>query len=185
MRIPYFLSAQPDGTQERVGNPKNTSRLEGWIEPIVFNVFVWMAAVALDIHLLAFEFNDPGTQVHVLQIAALASVSAAAFTIVFFTLMHYAPEEPPPTFATALISGGFKATLGFSYLLLLLNNAPDLNHDSPALKILVAQVCLKHFGSAMALANARLHVYPTATRSCPSTSRRSYPGTATSTRACV
>jgi len=175
MRIPYFLSAQLDGTQEQVGNPKDTSRLEGWIGLIVFNVFVWVTVVALDIHLLAFEFNDPGTQVHVLQIAALASVSAAAFTVSLFTLMHYCSDDRPfssgdgkeartlPPFATALISGGLKATLGFSYLLLLLNNAPDLNRDSPALKILVAQVCLKHFGSAMALANARLHVY-TSTR---------------------
>ena len=136
MRIPYFLSAQLDGTQEQVGNPKDTSRLEGWIGLIVFNVFVWVTVVALDIHLLAFEFNDPGTQVHVLQIAALASVSAAAFTVSLFTLMHYCSDDRPfssgdgkeartlPPFATALISGGLKATLGFSYLLLLLNNAP-------------------------------------------------------------
>ena len=168
MQVPHVLSAHLNGTQEQVGNPKDTSRLEGWIGLVVVNVFVWVTVVALDIHLLAFEFNDPGTQVHVLQIAALASVSAAAVTVAFFTLMHYCSDSRPfssgdgkeartlPPFATALISGGLGATLGFSYLLLLLNNAPDLNHDSPALKILVAQVCLKHVGSAMALAKVRV-----------------------------
>jgi hypothetical protein len=170
MGIPYFLSAQLDGTQDQIDNPKDTSRLEGWLGLLVFNVFVWVTVVALDIHLLAFEFNDPNTQVHVLQMAALVTVSIAASVIAFFTLVHFCSDDRPfssgdgkearmlPPFATALISGGLKATLGFSYVILLLN-APNLSHDSQALKILVSQVCLKHFGAAMALANARLKVY--------------------------
>ena len=176
MDIPYFLSAQLDGTQDQVDSPKDTSRVEGWIGLIVFNISVWVTVVALDITLLAFEFNDPNTHVHVLQTAALVTLSVSAITIAFFTLVHYCARSPQgvllrpfsthdgqdarplPPFATALISGGLKATLGFSYVILLLN-ASNMSHDSLAMKILITQVCLKHFGAAMALANARLKVY--------------------------
>ena len=168
MKVPYFLSAQLDGSGGKKGDG-NSEQLEGWIGLIVFNVFVWVTIVALDIYLLAFQFNDPETQMHVLQMAALISVSVPASTIVVFTIFHYLNGEPfssteysearmLPPFATALIAGGLKATLGFSYVILLLS-APNPSHDSEVLKILVVQVCIKHFGSAMALANARLKVY--------------------------
>ena len=63
-----------------------------------------------------------------------------------------------PPFATSLIAGGLKATLGFSYVLLLLSD--HHGHHAPA-RVLVAVVALKHFGSAMALANQRLHLFTT------------------------
>lgn len=170
MGLPYFWSAQLDGTQDQMDNPKDSSRLEGWIGLLVFNVAVWVTVVGLDIHLLATEFKHQHTQINVLQTGALVSVCVAAGTMIFFTLLHYANEDRPfssgdgkearvlPPFATALISGGLKATLGFTYVVLLLNSTA-LGHDTEALKVIVAQICLKHFGSAMALANARLKVY--------------------------
>ncbi len=173
MGIPYFLSAQLDGTQDQIDNPKDSSRLEGFIGLFFFNIAVWVTIVGLDIHLLASEFDDHHSQAHVLQTGALVTVSVAAATIVLFTFLHYGSDDRPfssgdgkeartlPPFATALIAGGLRATTGFSYLLLItiMIHSPHMNSSSEVLKILVAQVCLKHFGSSMALANARLKVY--------------------------
>ena len=173
MGIPYFLSAQLDGTQDQVDNPKDSSRLEGFIGLFVFNIAVWVTIVGLDIHLLVSEFDDHRSQSHVLQTGALVTVAVAAATIVLFTVLHYGSDDRPfssgdgkeartlPPFATALIAGGLRATTGFSYLLLIsiMIHSPHMNSSSEVLKILVAQVCLKHFGSSMALANARLKVY--------------------------
>lgn len=176
MKIPYFLSAQLDGTQDQIGKPTNTARLEGWIGLFVFNASVWVAVVVMDIHLLVYGFKVPDTQVHLLQTAALTTVSISAITILVFTALHYCNKDRPfatkilsngrsqsaellPPFATALIAGGLRATLGFSYLILL--SVILLNHipDEEWLKILIAQVCLKTFGSSMALANARLRLF--------------------------
>ena len=173
MGIPYFLSAQLDGTQDQIDNPKDSSRLEGFIGLFFFNIAVWVTVVVLDIHLLAFEFDDHRSQAHVFQTGALVAVSVSACTILLFTLLHYGSDDRPfssgdgkeartlPPFATALIAGGLRATTGFTYLLLLtiIIHSPGMNSSSKVLKILVAQACLKHFGSAMALANARLKIY--------------------------
>jgi hypothetical protein len=173
MGIPYFLSAQLDGTQDQIDNPKDSSRLEGFIGLLFFNIAVWVTIVALDIHLLASEFHDRHSQAHVLQTGALVAVSVAACTIVLFTLLHYGSDDRPfssgdakeartlPPFATAMIAGGLRATTGFTYLLLLtiIIHSPGMNSSSEVLKILVAQACLKQFGSSMALANARLKIY--------------------------
>mgnify|MGYP005672218795 CR=1 FL=1 len=173
MGIPYFLSAQLDGTQDQIDNPKDSSRFEGFLGLLIFNIFVWVTVVALDIHLFISEFDDHRSQAHVLQTGALVTVCVAGGTIVLFTLLHYCSDDHPfstgdgkearvlPPFATALIAGGLRATTGFSYLLLItiIIHSPHMNSGSEALKILVAQVCLKHFGSAMALANARLKIY--------------------------
>ncbi len=169
--LPYFWSAQLDGTKDKENNKNDTARLEGWIGLIVFNIFVWITVVVLDIHLLAFEFKQLDTQVHVLQTAALVSVVIPAATMVLFTLMHYCNDDRPfasgelgktartlPPFATALISGGLRATLIFTVIILVLN-AQHLGHETEAVKIIVAQVCLKTFGSAMALANQRLQMF--------------------------
>lgn len=170
--LPYFWSAQLDGTR---GKPsKDTARLEGWIGLVVFNFAVWLTIVILDIHLLAYEFKMVHTQVHVLQTAALVTVAIPAVILIAFTLLHYfAPRaERPfssdkslnkdartlPPFATALVSGGLRATLGFTFAILLLNSQA-LGHETMALKIVVAQLCLKSFGSAMALANQRLQMF--------------------------
>lgn len=170
--LPYFLSAQLDGIRGRVSN--DTARLEGWIGLVVFNVAVWLTIVILDIHLLAYEFKMVHTQVHVLQTAALVTVVIPAVTLLTFTALHYSanPDQRPfssdhglkkdartlPPFATALISGGLRATLGFTCAILILNSQA-LGHDTVALKIVVAQLCLKSFGSAMALANQRLQMF--------------------------
>ena len=166
MGLPYFWSAQLDAAKARGGE----GEFEGWIGLIVFNVFVWITIVALDIHLLAFEFNHIKSHVHVLQTGALAAVSTSAGTMLLFTLYHYFEDSRPfssgdgdgeearllPPFATALITGGLRATLGFTYLVVLL---AAIDHETEAYKILVAQICLKHFGTAMAMANQRLAVY--------------------------
>ena len=72
------------------------------------------------------------------------------------------PSEPAqtlPPFATALIAGGLQAPRsGFSYVLLLLSATTATTRQ---LEFLVAVVALKHFGSAMALANQRLHLFTT------------------------
>ena len=174
--LPYFLSAQLDGIRGKASN--DTARLEGWIGLVVFNVAVWLTIVVLDIHLLAYEFNAVNTTVHMLQTAALVTVAIPAVTLLTFTAVHYSapPNQRPfssdnslindlnkdartlPPFATALISGGLRATLGFTFVILILNSQ-TLGPESVALKIVVAQVCLKTFGSAMALANQRLQMF--------------------------
>lgn len=175
--LPYFLSAQLDGIRGR--EIQDTARLEGWIGLIVFNVAVWLTIVVLDIHLLAYEFNAVNTTVHMLQTAALVTVAIPAATLLTFTVLHYSAvkhDQRPfssyhspdhrlnkdartlPPFATALISGGLRATLGFTFVILLLNSE-TLGPESVSLKIVIAQVCLKTFGSAMALANQRLQMF--------------------------
>ena len=173
MGIPYFLSAQLDGTQDQIDNPKDSSRFEGFLGLLIFNIFVWVTVVALDIHLFISEFDDHRSQAHVLQTGALVTVCVAGGTIVLFTLLHYCSDDHPfstgdgkeartlPPFATSLIAGGLRATTGFSYVLLLtiVIHSPSMNSGSEMLKILVAQICLKTFGTAMAMANQRLAVY--------------------------
>ena len=170
--LPYFLSAQLDGIRGKVSH--DTARLEGWIGLVVFNIAVWLTIVVLDIHLLAYEFNTVNTTVHMLQTAALVTVAIPAVTLLTFTALHYSAKhnQSPfssdhslnkdartlPPFATALISGGLRATLSFTFVILILN-CQTLGPESVALKIVVAQVCLKTFGSSMALANQRLQMF--------------------------
>ena len=172
MGIPYFLSAQLDNLQKEEST--GSGWLEGWIGLLVFNVATWVAIVVIDIMLLSNEFKIINTPHHVLQTGALVSVCASAATILFFTatgflFMNDAFCSTPgrdaktlPPFATSLISGGLKATLGFSYLLVFFT-APTYGmeggYPNRVLELLVAQICLKHFGSAMALANQRLHLF--------------------------
>lgn len=175
MGIPYFLSAQLDGHQR---DPKGDSgALEGWIGLIFFNIAAWVAIILLDIMLLANEFKVPQTPHHILQTGALTSVIVAASTIVAFYVggmcfgepFTSTPSKPAatlPPFATALIAGGLKATLGFSYVLLLLSATTATKHQ---IELLVAQVALKHFGSAMALANQRLHQFAEDEKVSPAT----------------
>jgi hypothetical protein len=166
MGLPYFWSAQLDAAKLNGGE----GEAEGWAGLIIFNVFVWVTIVALDIHLLASEFNHIKSHVHTLQTGALASVATSAGTMILFTLYHYWEKSRPfssgdgdgeearllPPFATSLIVGGLRATLGFTYLIVIL---AAIDHETEAYKILVAQIALKHFGTAMALANQRLAVY--------------------------
>jgi hypothetical protein len=169
VRFPYFWSAQLDATQDQIDNPKDTSRLEGWIGLLLFNVFVWITVVGLDIHLFISEFQDEHSQAHVLQTAALVCVCVSASVMLLFSFVHMASDDHPfasgdgkearmlPPFATAALAGGLRATTGFSYALLLtiVVHSPGMNSGSEMLKILVAQICLKTFGTAMAMANQR------------------------------
>ena len=172
LNLPYFWSAQLDGTKDPTEPGYKSARMEGWIGLIVFNAFVWITVVALDTHLLTFEFNDIDSHVHMLQTGALTAVATSAATMLVFTMVHFCSPDRPfssgdgdghparilPPFATALMTGGLRATLGFTYLILLTAGAA-FSHDSEAFKILVALVAIKHFGIAMALANQRLAVF--------------------------
>jgi len=173
MRLPYFWSTQLDATWRQIDNPKDTARIEGVIGLLIFNVAVWVTVVALDIHLFISEFQHEHSQAHVLQTAALVTVCVPAGIILLFTLLHAGSNDHPfssgdgkeartlPPFATSLIIGGLRATTGFSYLLLLtiVIHSPHMNSGSQMLQILVAQICLKTFGSAMAMANQRYPQY--------------------------
>lgn len=172
MGIPYFLSAQLDNLQ------KDDSSGSGWVEGmiglVICNVATWVAVIVIDIMLISNEFKMVNTTHHVLQTGALVSVIVSAATLVFFTLAGYLfmndafsstrarDAKTLPPFATALISGGLKATLGFTYLLTFFTaqtyGMPG-GAEKRVLELLVAQICLKHFGSAMALANQRLHLF--------------------------
>jgi len=168
MGVPYFLSAQLDGHQ-RDPKTNDSTAIEGWIGLLLFNIAAWVGIVVIDVMLLANEFKHVGTPHHVLQTGAVVSVTVAASTVVGFYLIGLCTNEPftstpskpaqtLPPFATALIAGGLKATLGFSYVLLLLSATTATTRQ---LEFLVAVVALKHFGSAMALANQRLHLFTT------------------------
>tara|TARA_B100001057_G_C22870031_1_gene958324 strand:+ start:2978 stop:3529 length:552 start_codon:yes stop_codon:yes gene_type:complete len=181
IRFPYFWSAQLDATQNQIDNPKDTSRLEGWIGLIIFNISVWVTVVALDVHLFISEFHEEHSQAHVLQTAALVCVCVPAATILLFSLLNMLSNDRPfvsgdgkeartlPPFATSLIAGGLRATTGFSYLLLLtiIIHSPTMNSGSEVLQILVAQICLKTFGAAMAMANQRYPHYSNSIQGAP------------------
>ena len=165
LALPYFWSAQLDGA---LASGNSADKWEGWFGFIVCNFAVWMTIVVLDLHLLVFEFKEVKSQSHMLQTGAVTAAATAAGTMVLFSLFHYGDARRPfssegdeearllPPFATALITGGLRATLGFTYLLVLLAGIP---HETVAYKILLSQIGLKHLGVAMALANQRLAVY--------------------------
>tara|TARA_B100000963_G_scaffold360351_1_gene390862 strand:+ start:1087 stop:1635 length:549 start_codon:yes stop_codon:yes gene_type:complete len=170
--IPYFMSAQLDELQR---NPRNdTSWLEGWIGFLIFNLGTWISIAVLDIMLLANDFKHADTWNHIIQTGAVVSVAVSGITIIAFFLIGLCTNEPftskpgyeaetLPPFATALIAGGLKATLGFTYVLLLTTGTSYASGhlDKDILQTLVALVALKHFGSAMAMANQRLHLFAT------------------------
>ena len=95
IHFPYFWSAQLDATQDQIDNPKDTSRIEGWIGMLLFNVAVWVTVVALDIHLFISEFQEEHSQAHVLQTATLVCVCVSASVIVLFSLVHMASDDHP------------------------------------------------------------------------------------------
>ena len=97
IRFPYFWSAQLDATQDQIDNPKDTSRIEGWIGMLLHNVAVWVTVVALDIHLFISEFQEEHSQAHVLQTAALVCVCVcvSASVIVLFSLVYMASDDHP------------------------------------------------------------------------------------------
>lgn len=178
MKIPYFLSAQIDATQRKPQpyDGRDSDLWEGWFGLVIFNVATWCAIVLIDIVLLSNEFNKIDTHSHVIQTGALVSVIVSGSTIVLFTLVDKlclkeifcsrpgdkGDAHTLPPFATALIAGGLKATLGFSYVLLLTAGSTygaAGGIEKRVLELLVAQIALKHFGSAMALANQRLHLF--------------------------
>jgi len=181
MRLPYFWSTQLDATQDQIDNPKDTSRIEGIVGLLLFNVAVWVTVVALDIHLFVSEFQHEHSQAHVLQTAALVCVCVPAGIILLFSLLHITSDDHPfssgdgkeartlPPFATSLIAGGLRATTGFSYLLLLtiVIHSPGMNSGSEMLQILVTQICLKTFGTAMAMANQRYPHYSNSIQGAP------------------
>jgi len=171
MGVPYFLSAQLDGVQREGKTSKDTNETEGWIGLIVFNIATWVTIVTLDIMLLSNEFKIKDTASHIVQTGALVSVSIAAGTIITFWVIGMCfdnpftssaskPAKPLPPFATSLIAGGLKATLGFTYILTLMALLmPGGTVEQRVFEMLVAQIALKHFGSAMALANQRLFLF--------------------------
>ena len=106
--LPYFWSAQLDGTKDQIGKARDTSRLEGWIGFLVFNVAVWVTVVALDIHLLATEFKHIESEVHILQTAALTCVSVSAGTMILFTLVHWCSGDEQPFATIPSVSGLIK-----------------------------------------------------------------------------
>ena len=173
MGIPYFLSAQLDAAQK--GEDGGSTQVEGWLGLLVFNIATWVAVIVIDVMLLANDFKHANTWAHVIQTGAFVSVIVAASTIIFFMLtgmlfMNDAfasnrsrDAKTLPPFATALIAGGLKATLGFTYVLLITNGTTYATGaiEKRTLELLVAQVALKHFGGAMAMANQRLHLFTT------------------------
>ena len=164
VRVPYFVSAQLDGVQR--GTVEGSSEFEGWVGLIFFNLATWVSTIVIDIMLLSDDFHESDKPHHVLQTGALTSVIVSFSTIAAFWIGGMCFGEPftsgpankraatLPPFATALISGGLKATLGFTYVLLILSAT---SAEKRVVELLVAQVALKHFGSAMVLTNQRLH----------------------------
>ena len=173
MGIPYFLSAQLDAAQK--GDGGGSTQVEGWLGLLVFNIATWVAVIIMDVMLLANDFKHADTWPHIIQTGAFVSVVVSASTIVFFLLVGmlfmndtFASNRSRdattlPPFATALIAGGLKATLGFTYVLLITVGIgyADGHIKKRTVVMLVAQIALKHFGSAMAMANQRLHLFTT------------------------
>ena len=170
MGFPYFLSAQLDG-QTRNPATNGWEVFEGGIG-LFLNVMVWVTAVVLDFHLLAYEMTQLESHSHIVQTAAMTTLAISAGTIILFTLIgacngssfSSTTEEDAsflPPFATSLIVGNLKSTTCFTIILLLtiLNLAPESDFSNLVIKLLVTQVVLKMFGTSMALNNQRLKGY--------------------------
>ena len=168
--FPYFLSAQLDGFS-RDKNVTNWELFEGGIG-LFLHVMTFVAAVVIDVHLLAFEFVQTDSYQQILQTGALITLATSAATVIFFVLVGACNGDSfsstreqdasfLPPFATSLICGNLRSTLIFSALLLLavVMLTPESQMSDLILKLLVAQITLKSFGMSMALSNHRLKGY--------------------------
>ena len=92
-RVPYFLSAQLNNLRaQRIANinpqGNDTGFYEGWFGLIICSICVWITVFGLDLYLLSFVYNTPGTHEHVLQLGAFVAVCVHTFAILLFTVVH-------------------------------------------------------------------------------------------------
>lgn len=93
VRVPYFLSAQLNNlrAQRRANtNPQgnDTGFYEGLFGLLICSIGVWIAVFGMDLYLLAFVYNTPGTHEHILQLGAFVTVCVHTFAILLFTIVH-------------------------------------------------------------------------------------------------
>ena len=167
--MPYFLSAALASPW-----PKNAT---GWLflswMGLFLHIATWITVVTIDIYLAVSKFNDAGgsgMMLHMLQIAALSTVTIAAGVVVAFTALHLLRfnfnQTLLPPFASSAITASIKATLEFSKFLLLfavfepVAAVQGANSVSLGVRqLLVAQVVLKQYGVSLTMNQHRRRVF--------------------------
>lgn len=175
--FPYFISAQL--AQRHL---LDAERWSGGIGVIV-HIGVWITVLVLDAYLLAFRFGDTSTMKHMLQIAALITVSIAGGTVMLCTLLHwcYGPlgcrtksegwilcwnEALLPPFVSSIILANIRASLEFSKFLLffaVFEPVDEVAGDNAVPRdeknMLIALICLKYLGMSLTNAQHKFKVY--------------------------
>lgn len=175
MPWPYYYAQQRDKANGG-GSNGSSEWYEGGIM-LLLNVSVGLTVLVLDGLLLGNEFKTKDTPSHIVQTGALVSGVISVGTGLLFwlgaegySLWQKVPSpfattassesKTLPPFGTALITGGLKATLGLTYVLALMTVLEVSGvAKKRTVELLVAQIVLKHLGTALALSNHRLEVF--------------------------
>ena len=81
--VPYILSAKLAEAREL----EPMEAVEGSIE-LVMHVGAWVAAVAIELYLIIFEFNEVGSMLHFLSVISTVTLSISASVVILVMLFH-------------------------------------------------------------------------------------------------
>ena len=170
--IPYFVSALL--AQKRLVGAERFSGVVG----LFLHLAVWITVAVLDCYLLGFRFQDTSSMLHMLQIAALVTVSIAGATVLLCWFLHICMgpstswsfvvcwnEALLPPFVSSIILSNIRASLEFSKFILFFSvfepiaevqNAPVARDIK---NILIVIICLKYLGISLTMAQHKFKVY--------------------------
>ena len=168
--VPYLLSAQL-AVNDTI---TTTQAIEGTVG-LVVHVGVWITVVVIDMHLAVFEFNQPGTMLHLLMLLSLVTLLLAATVVIFVTVFHVVRECREagtgiqdgllPAILSGTIVSNARSTLTFSKFVLFfcifepVLEVQGANAVAFHVRALVAaSVVLKQAGLTLTMSNHRFRV---------------------------
>lgn len=168
--VPYLLSAQLAVNGEITA----MQAVEGTIG-LVVHVGAWVTAVVIDLHLAIFEFNRPGSMLHLLVLLALVTLLIAAAVVIVVAIFHIVRELNAegsgikdgllPAILSGTIISNARSTLTFSkFILFFCIFEPTIevqgaNAVAFHVRALVAvAVVLKQAGLTLTMSNHRFKV---------------------------
>lgn len=167
--VPYILSA-------KLAESKELDAMEAWegLIELVMHVGAWVTAVAIELYLIIFEFNEPGSMLHFLSLLSTVTLSISASVVMLVVLFHAWREWhdcagiPEGLLAPALsgtIVGNARSTLTFSKFVLffiIFEPVAEVQSDNAVeyhVRALVAAlVVLKQAGLTFTMSNYRYKV---------------------------
>lgn len=167
--VPYILSAQ----LAVEGEISTEEAWEGFFG-LVLHVGTWVAVVALDGYLAIFEFNQPGSMLHMLMVLSLVTLLIAAAVVALVVVMHVVREYQNkqgiregllPSIFSGTIVGNARSTLTFAKFLLffvIFEPVAEVQGDNAVefhvRALLATTVVLKQLGLTMTMTNHRFKV---------------------------